>query len=141
MPRNSKEQVQREMEIIWKLLNQDNLKDHQIINQLQIDERTFYRYKARIRKHEMQVWAKQNRDIAEYDLGKFRQTLEDCYLINKRIAEDTSQSARDRTEATKAMVVYQAQIAKLSRDGPIKILYPSKPLPNKVEGNEKEITI
>jgi len=134
--------MQREMEIIRKLINIDNLKDHEVISHLKIDERTFYRYKSRIRKYEMKIWDKQNLDDAKYQLGKLIQSLEDGYIINKRISEDEKQPARDRTEATKTASIFRAQIAKLSKDGPITILYnPNPELPNKGEIYEEKTTV
>jgi len=49
MANKPKEAVQAQLNLIRKLKEEDCLSDYQIIKQLKIDSRTFYRYKKRIR--------------------------------------------------------------------------------------------
>ncbi len=140
MPRVSKEQIRREMEVIRKLINVDNLRDYEIIEQLKIDERTFYRYKKRIENYEYKLWYQTNKDTVEYREAKFHKTLEDGYLLAKKIAEDPKVSALSRLEATKTMCILQAQLAKFAKDGTI--LYSHSQLPEKVVPiDSKEVTV
>lgn len=135
MPKATREEVERETALITKLIDVDNLTDHQIIQQLQISEATFYRYKQRIKKKVAAIWEKENKSAVKYREAKFAKTLEDCYLLNKKIAENTNMPPMARIEASKTMVTCQAQLAKLSRDGPV--FNPSLP----VSVNAKEITV
>ena len=130
MPNKARKDVQREKQLIRKLMDIDNLKDDAIIQQLQISVPTFYRYKRRIQKEDARLHEKNNRDSVKFREAKFHKTLEDGYLISKKIAEDQRTSARDRLEAIKVMATCQAQMAKLSREG--LTFQPALPQDNKV---------
>jgi len=118
MPNKAREQVQREINLIIRLQG-EGLKKEQIIDQLQISERTYKRYKRRIIAQVVKSWKQENKDIADYRLAQFEQSLEDCYNSNLKIVINTNSSARDIQESSKIMVTCRAQLAKLARDGPV----------------------
>ena len=130
MPNKARKDVDRDKQIIRKLMDIDNLKDDAIIQQLQISVPTFYRYKKKLQKEDAKLHEKQNKDSVKFREAKFHKTLEDGYLISKKIAEDQRTSARDRLEAIKVMATCQAQMAKLSREG--LTFQPALPQDNKV---------
>ena len=117
MANKPRKEVDREKQLIRKLMDVDNLKDDAIIQQLQINPRTFYRYKKKLQKEDAKFHEQQNKDSVKFREAKFHKTLEDGYLISKKIAEDNKTSPRDRLEAVKVMATCQAQLAKLTRDG------------------------
>jgi len=117
MANKPRKEVQREKLLIRKLMDVDNLKDDEIIQQLQIEPRTFRRYKARIEKEDATLHEKYNKNSIKYREAKFHKTLEDGYLIAKKISEDRSLSPTARLEAIKVMCTCQAQMAKLNREG------------------------
>ena len=119
MANKPKREVDREKQLIRKLMDVDNLKDDAIIQQLQINPRTFYRYKKKLQKEDAKFHEQQNKDSVKFREAKFHKTLEDGYLISKRIAEDSKTSARDRLEAIKVMATCQAQMSKLARYGAV----------------------
>jgi hypothetical protein len=117
MPNKARKEVERDKLLIRKLMDVDNLKPDVIIHQLQITPRTFSRYLKRIQKEDVKLHEQQNKDSVRYREAKFHKTLEDGYLIAKRISEDRDVSPRDRLEAIKVMATCQAQMAKLSKYG------------------------
>jgi len=117
MANKPQKDVDREKQLIRKLMDVDNLKDDEIIQQLKISVPTFYRYKKKLQKEDAKFHERQNKDSVKFREAKFHKTLEDGYLISKRIAEDNKTSARDRLEAIKVMATCQAQLAKLTKDG------------------------
>jgi len=130
MPNKARKEVERDKLLIRKLMDIDNLKPDAIIQQLQITPRTFSRYIRRIQKEDAKLHEQQNKNTVKYREAKFHKTLEDGYLISKKIAEDQRTSARDRLEAIKVMATCQAQMAKLSREG--LTFQPALPQDNKV---------
>jgi len=139
MPNKAKKDVEREKQLIRKLMDIDNLKDDAIIQQLQISVPTFYRYKKKLQKEDARLHEKQNKDSVKFREAKFHKTLEDGYLISKKIAEDDRTSARDRLEAIKVMATCQAQMAKLSRYG--LIFQPALPSDKVITIEPKESTV
>jgi len=137
MPNKAKKDVEREKQLIRKLMDIDNLKDDAIIQQLQISVPTFYRYKKKLQKEDARLHEKQNKDSVKFREAKFHKTLEDGYLISKKIAEDPKTSARDRLEAIKVMATCQAQLAKLTREG--LTFQPSLPEVNIIERRESTV--
>jgi len=137
MANKPRREVDREKQLIRKLMDVDNLKDDAIIQQLQINPRTFYRYKKKLQKEDARLHEKQNKDSVKFREAKFHKTLEDGYLISKKIAEDPKTSARDRLEAIKVMATCQAQLAKLTREG--LTFQPSLPEVNIIERRESTV--
>jgi hypothetical protein len=130
MPNKARRDVENQTRLIRKLMDTDNLNKEQVIDKLKIDERTFRRYLKRIMAQDAKLHEQQNKDSVKYREAKFHETLEDGYLIAKKIAEDTKTSARDRLEAIKVMSICQAQLSKLVRYGAI--FEPQLPDNNKV---------
>ncbi len=142
MPNKARREVDNQTRLIRKLMDTDNLNKQQIIDQLQIDERTFRRYLTRIMKQDAKLHEQQNKDAVQYRESRFHKALEDAYLINKRIAEDTRMPAMARIDASKTMVTCQAQLAKLAKYGLVFTPQTQAELPNKVvEVEGKEVTI
>ena len=138
MTNKSKDNVHRELELIRKLMDEDNLSDYQIIEQLQINRRTFYRYKKKLRVIYEKEWAKNNTANTLYSYGKFYDSLEYGYREAKKIVDNPNSKPLERIEAIKTMCSAKQQIAQLDRKGPI--FQPQ--LPNKVlEIASKEITV
>jgi len=135
MANKPREQIQRELDLI-KGFQEKGFKDGEIIHQLQIEPRTYRRYKARIIKDFMKVWEQENKDSARIRYAQFSKTLEDCYNINLKIVNDPSSSNKDKQESSKIMVICKSQLARLSKDGPV--FQPQLPV---VEVDAKEITI
>ena len=140
MSNKARREVENQTRLIRKLMDIDNLKPEQIIDQLQIDERTFRRYIKRIMNQDAKLHEQLNKDAVKYREAKLHKTLEDAYLINKRIAEDTRMPAMARIDASKTMVLCQIQIAKLTKYGVVFNVNPE--LPNKVvEVEGREVTV
>ncbi len=120
MANKPRAQVRREMDIIQDLMyGKDNLSDEEIIDQLQINDRTFRRYKKRIELQYAKVWEKEGTDRARYTYAKFNRTLEYCYRETKKIIDNPNSKPLERVEAIKTLDVLAGQIAELGRDGPI----------------------
>jgi len=137
MPNKAKKDIQRDKLLIRKLMDVDNLKDDEIIQQLKISVPTFYRYKKKLQKEDAKLHEQQNKDSVKFREAKLHKTLEDGYLISKRIAEDNKTSARDRLEAIKVMATCQAQMAKLTKEGIT--FQPALPEVNIIESKESTV--
>ena len=140
MANKPRDQVRREMDIIYNLMyGKPNLSDEEIIEQLQINERTFRRYKNRIEAQYSKVWEKESQDRARYAYAKFNRTLEYCYRETKKIIDDGRTKPSEKIEAIKTLDVLASQIAKLGKDGPI--FTPQLPSNKVIPIDSKEITV
>lgn len=137
MANKPRDQVRREQEIIRSLIYDQNLSDVQIIEQLQIPERTLYNYKKRIKKNLIKSWEQEDNDRAQYTYANFNRTLEYCYRETKKIIDNPNTSAHDRVEAIKTLAVLASQIARLAKDGPVF----TPQLPVIVQENAQEVTV
>jgi len=134
----SRKDVQRELELIRKLMDEDNLSDYEIMKQQQIPERTFYRYKKKLKTIYERNWQKTHNNNTQYAYHKFHDSLEDCVRGCKKLIDDPKTSAHDKIEAYKTMCSARQQLAQLEKKGPI--FQPQ--LPNKViPVDSKEITV
>jgi hypothetical protein len=130
--KGTKQQVQAETEHIRKLMEDDGLPDYKIIQLLKIPRRTFYFYKNRIIKDDERLW----RNISyTVDSRKRRamlllDTLQNCYYINKQIAENPKEDSRTRIEASKTMSIAQRHMYQLINEGPFSVSVYSNQLPN-----------
>jgi hypothetical protein len=137
MPNKARDQVRRELELIRKLSEDDNLSDNEILEQLKISQPTLDRYKRRIRQQYIKAWEKQDSNRAEYTYAKFQATLDYCYRETKKIIDSDKSKPMERIEAIKTLDVLASQIATLAKDGPI-----FKPqLPKVLEIDAKEVTV
>lgn len=101
-----------------KRMLEDNKTDSQIMETLQIPQRTYYRYKGKIMDQDKEEWAQVVKESLESRALKIKQTLEWCYALNKKIAEDESVRPQDRIEASRVMVENQVNIWHLLKRGP-----------------------
>ena len=138
MANKSRDNIRRDLELIRKLTDEDGLSDHEIMQQLQITEPTFYRYKRRLRSIYEKQWEKDDTANTNYSYARFHDALEECYRGCKKIIKDPHVSAHDKIDAYRTMCSAKQQIAQLDKKGPI-----FKPqLSNKViHVNSKEITV
>ena len=117
MPRNSKQLV--EARSIRIRLMEDNKSDRQIIQELGINNHTYYTYKSRIQKEDAHIWDRIHMDSAKYRATQFIKLLEECFLINRAIALSNKEDSRVRIEASKAMCEAAANIFKIVNEGSI----------------------
>jgi hypothetical protein len=117
MPKNFSQIVESKSNIIRGMIN-DNKTDTQIINELKMPVQTFYSYKKRIQKQDAQIWEKVHLDSAKYRATKLIQSLEECFYINRQIAINEKEQAKDRIEASRTMCEAAANIFKLVNEGP-----------------------
>ena len=85
-----------------KRMLEDNKTDSQIMETLQIPNRTYYRYKSKIIDQDKEEWAEVVKESLESRALKIKHTLEWSYALNKKIAEDQTARAKDRIEASKS---------------------------------------
>lgn len=96
----------------------DGKNDQEIIQELGIPRRAFYRRKNKIFKDDKEVWDQVIFESLEHRALEVKKALEFCIKINKEIASDASQPARDRTDATKTLSEAQIALWHLVVDGP-----------------------
>jgi len=137
MPNKAREQVQREINLIIKLQSEGKSKD-EIIKELNICDRTYKRYKRKIM---LQVIKdhKPDPNSVKFREADFIKTLEDAYIMFLKMATDSKIQHSVRLEAVKAMCTVKAQLAKLSRDGPV--FEPQLPSSKVVEVEVREINV
>ena len=101
-----------------KRMLEDNKTNSQIMETLQIPHQTYYRYKGKVMDQDKQEWAEVVKESLESRALKIKRTLELCYILNKKIAEDNTVPAKDRIEACRVMVENQVNICHLLKRGP-----------------------
>ena len=82
MPRNSKQLVEAQSNRIRRLM-EDNKSDRQIIQELGINNHTYYTYKSRIQKEDGHIWIKFTWDSAKYRATQLIKSLDECFLIRE----------------------------------------------------------
>lgn len=126
MGRRSRQVMLAELNEIRRLIA-DRKKDPEIAAALDITPRGLYKLKARIYEQDKQEWDDKARESLESRALKIISTLEDCYHINKEIANDLTKDARDRIEASQVMVQAQINMFQLLKQGPtIRLQLPYK---------------
>jgi hypothetical protein len=118
MANKPRDAVQAQINLIRKLKEEDCLSDYQIINRLGIDERTFYRYKKKLRTIDEKLWEKVHIDSRKYRIVMLLKTMEEIYEGNKKIFQDPKASNHDKTEASKVMGIAQRHMYDLVTRGP-----------------------
>ena len=127
MPRNSKQLVEAQSNRIRKLMEK-NKSDRQIIQELGINNHTYYTYKWRIQKEDAHLRDKIHIDSAKYRAVQLIQLLEDCKNTCIKIRDDKTEMAKDRIEAAKTACEVQANIFKLINEGPtFRVTLPTNP--------------
>jgi hypothetical protein len=139
MANKSRDNVRRELEIIRKLMDEDNLTDRQIIDQLQINERTFFRYKKKLRTIYEKEWSKSDTKNTLYSYYRFKDSLEYAYREAKKIVDSGNSRPMEKLSALETMCSAREQLAELDKDGPSsKIQIPNKVL---IVNDPKEIRV
>ena len=119
MPNKARSQVRRDMDLIQRLMDKNNLDDDEIIRQLGISKRTLQRYQKRIRKEYAKAYLQLNKDNAQYAHARFSNTLDYCIRETRKIIMDNNTRAADRIEAIKTLDILTALYSKLERDGAV----------------------
>jgi ACT domain-containing protein len=92
--------------------------DKEIMKELGLKRRTFYRYKSIIYKEDKEIWSKVMIEPLESRALKIYQSLEESCRINRQIALNEKAKPMDRIKASKGMVNAQYNILKLLKMGP-----------------------
>ena len=135
MGRKSRQVIQAELNEIRRL-SSERKQDSEIAAVLGITPRGLSKLKARIYQQDTEQWATIAKQSLESKALKIIQTLEDCYYINKEIAQDATCEPRDRIEASQVMVQAQINMFQLLKQGPtirLQLPYKVAELPEKVE--------
>jgi len=92
--------------------------DHEIAKELDLTISAVTKLKAKMYQQDTQTWMEASKESLESRALKIMQSLERCYNINRAIADDNTQDARDRIEASQIMVKAQINIFQLLKQGP-----------------------
>lgn len=114
--KRSKEEEIRIMKDIFDLLPKHN--DYEIMHTLGIPNSTYYRYKSKIYKEAKKMWKQVCIESLEYRALEIKKSLDLCIKVNEEIATDPNQAAKDRIEASQAMLDAQLNILRLLKEGP-----------------------
>ena len=117
MGRKPKHIVQAEINNIRRMMD-DHKQDQEIADTLNITTSGLYKLKAKIWNQDKESWAIAAKESLEARAFKIMEVLENCYHINKQIAEDRSKQDKDRIEASQIMVQAQINIFQLLKQGP-----------------------
>ena len=141
MANKPRSQVKHEMEIIEELMyGKPNLSDKEIINQLQINDRTFRRYRNRIEEKNVKIWEKEAQDRSRRAHARLNMKLEYLARETKKIIDDNHNKPSERIEAIKTLDILEAQIATLAREGPVfRAQLPNKVV--KIDSTEQEVAV
>lgn len=132
----TQEEQERITQNVYYLVSK-GLSNEDIIQKLSLDDATFFRYKKKVVKQIIKAF-KPNPNEIEYNKAMLVKALEDCYSINKQIAEDPNVQPHERTAASEMFVVARAQLRKLSEQGYVK---PQLPVKNYVHMGERVVQI
>jgi predicted metal-dependent phosphoesterase TrpH len=113
--KRSKEEELQILSDITQLLPTKN--DDEIMDILAIPNSTYYRYKRKVYKQAKKIWKQVCTESLEHRALLIKSTLDLAIKINKEIAEDPKQPAKDRIEATYVMTEKQVEMFTLLRDG------------------------
>ena len=113
-------EVNRLRRVIEKPNNYDK-SDVEIINELGINRRAFYRYKSRILEEDKEVWSKIRREGLETQALRILKSLNMAIKVNTEIALHSTDD-RARIQATNSVVQNQVWIMQLLERGPNKNL-------------------
>ena len=135
MGRRSRQVMLAELNEIRRMVA-DRKRDPEIAAALNISQRGLYKLKERIYQQDKEEWDSKARESLESRALKIIETLEDCYHINKAIAENPDKQDKDRIEASQVMVQAQINMFQLLKQGPtirLQLPYRVAELPEKVE--------
>jgi hypothetical protein len=117
MGRKSSNVVNAEINRIRRVLESTDKPDTEIMEELQIKEKTFYRYKQRIHEQDKDAWLEIAKESLESAALKVKKSLDYCIKISKDVA-DNSQDQRARLEAAKKVVECTMMYYKMLKEGP-----------------------
>lgn len=131
----SREVRNAELNEIKRLLGDFN-SDKAIMDHLNLEERTFYRYKKRIYKEEDKTLKKTREDSLSHDLMQVRRSLEYVQEQCMLIVEDEKTENKDRIAALE--LLSRAAYAKVDASyGPTKAL----PVVSRINDDVKKLTV
>jgi hypothetical protein len=117
MGRKASNVVNAEINRIRRVLESTDKSDIELIEELQINRKTFYRYKERIREQDKEAWLEVAKESLESAALKVKQSLDYCIKISKDVA-DNSNDQRARIEAAKKVVECYMMFYKMLEKGP-----------------------
>jgi hypothetical protein len=112
IPIEDRERLTRE---IRQLLRDGNGVDY-ICETLDINRRTFFRYKKKVINEIVRQYKPQKNEV-QIQHSLLRDTLEDGIEINRQIATNPSFTPIARSNSTDKMIIYRAQLTKLTEEG------------------------
>jgi len=110
----SRDQELRIKNDVFSLL--DSHTDYEIMDILKIPNSTYYRYKKMLNDEAAEIWAQQFKEGIELRILHTINSINLALRINKEIALDTNQSAKDRIESAHDMVETEINFIKMLRD-------------------------
>lgn len=121
MSKKSRPQIEVETNFIRQYM-ENNLKlgltHEDIIKQLGVSERTYYRHVRRIHKEYEKVWDQCYVGSATYYASQLVQRLEECINLCKSIRDNPNEDSKVRMEASQTMCIAEAQLFKIMSEGP-----------------------
>ncbi|HJU94892.1 MAG TPA: hypothetical protein VJ643_02565 [Nitrososphaera sp.] len=109
----------------------------EIQNILQLEERTFYRYMARIYEIDQALFEKQERKTITTEIGLFKDRLLKSYMWYNAMADNENMKAEIRMEAKRDAFEVARAVVKLEREGPRVIEEEGQRLVKKLYQNSK----
>lgn len=121
MSKKSRSKIELECNFIRQYLEQ-NLplgKGHNdIIRELNISPRTYFRHVKRIMDQDAEIWDKVHMDSAKYRATQLMESLFTAVRVCKEIIEDKNTNPSDRILAVKTLCEAHANAFKIVSDGP-----------------------
>lgn len=111
-----------------------NLEIQQILD---LEERTFYRYMAKIYEKDQALFEKQERKTITTEIGLFKDRLLKSYMWYNAMADNENMKAEIRMEAKRVAFEVARAVVKLEREGPKVIEEEGQRLVKKLYQNSK----
>lgn len=121
MARKSAHIIRAEINQVRRLLEDKDRywTDNEIISKLNLNWRTYYRYKARIAEEDKELWQKIRTESLEKRSLGILQAFDDGYRIAKKIRDNDKAQPKDRMEAARVAIKAKVNIYYLMEDGPL----------------------
>lgn len=118
MGRVPKQTIKAEINRIRRYFEENPTKaDPQAMQELEIKERTYYQYKARIREQDRQAWLEMAKETLEERSKKIMDAIEFANKIDRQVAE-TSGDDRARVQAANQLIQNNVWAMELLERGP-----------------------
>jgi hypothetical protein len=117
MGRKSSNVVNAEINRLRRVLESTSKSDMELIEELQIKQTTFYRYKEKIREQNKEAWREIAKESLEEAALKVKNSLDYCIAISKDVANNSSDQ-RARLEAAKRVVECYMMFYRMLEKGP-----------------------